>query len=275
MMQTLLLEPGDLLQLKSTDLPSGSFIKLQPQSTSFINAITDPKAVLENVLRNFSALTKGDVFQFLYNDEVFEILVQDVKPENKHSAISCIETDLEVDFAPPADYVEPTRPTPSSAGSSRPGSIVGGGRVTPLTQTEGSMAKSIGYSALVPSALNPAAKLSAFSGSGQKLKVSRTGTPVAKPSTPVAGISSNTAQPTPPVTVRRGDGPQPLRLPPNQLFFGYEIKPVKREGDEEVAEKQKSMFTGGGQTLRAGGKKRKGAEEKGKGRNNAEVIDID
>ena len=68
-MQTLLLEPGDLLQIKSTDLPPGQFIKLQAQSTSFLD-ISDPKAVLENAFRNFSCLTKGDVFTFAYNLEI-------------------------------------------------------------------------------------------------------------------------------------------------------------------------------------------------------------
>ena len=45
-MQTLLLEPGDLIQVKSTTLPLGTFIKLQPQDPSFLE-ISDPKAVLE------------------------------------------------------------------------------------------------------------------------------------------------------------------------------------------------------------------------------------
>jgi hypothetical protein len=44
MMETLGLEPGDLLQTKSTDLPPGQFIKLQPQDTNFLD-ISDPKAV--------------------------------------------------------------------------------------------------------------------------------------------------------------------------------------------------------------------------------------
>jgi len=281
-MQTLKLEPGDLLQIKSTDLPSGSFIKLQPQSMSFINAISDPKAVLENVLRNFSALTKSDTFQFLYNDDVFEIQVLEVKPENESGAISCVETDLEVDFAPPLDYVEPTRPSaPASAGSSRPGSVVGGGRVTPLQ--EGSMAKAIGYSSLAASAATNAA--SAFSGSGQRLKGSRTGTPTAKPSTPVAGTSTD---PTPPPaqTIRKGNGPQPLRLPPGKLFFGYETKPVRKNGDKEAEEKKPSMFSSGGQTLRgggggggsggSGGRKRKGeVDGKGQGRSKTEPIELD
>lgn len=273
MMQTLLLESGDLLQIKSTDLPSGSFIKLQPQSMTFINAISDPKAVLENALRGFSALTESDTFQFLYNDEIFEIQVLEVKPKNPSGAISCVETDLEVDFAPPLDYVEPVRtPAPASAGSSRPGSIVGGNKVIPITQ-EGSMAKAIGYASLAASAANNAA--SAFSGSGNKLKGSRTVTPTAKPTTPVAGTSTNPAPAT--TTIRKGTGPQPLRLAPGKLFFGYEIKPVKKDGDKEAEEKKPSMFsTGGGQTLRsAATRKRKGEDAKGKGRSKDAPIDLD
>ncbi|KAI5787259.1 ubiquitin fusion degradation protein UFD1-domain-containing protein [Geopyxis carbonaria] len=275
MMQTLLLEPGDLLQLKSTDLPSGTFAKFQPQSVSFLNAITDPKAVLENALRTFSSLTKGDIFQFLYNDEVFEIGVLEVKPDSHGGAISCVETDLQVDFAPPLDYVEPTPMASTSAGSSRPGSIVGNRRVTPITQ-EGSMAKNIGYSSLVPGATANAAK-SAFSGQGNKLKGSRGGTP--KASTPVAGSSSNTPPPVAAAqapTVRKGNGPQPLRLPPGQLFFGYPVKPLRKKGDEAEVEKKPSLFEGAGQTLRSNaGKKRKGENDKGKGRSKGEPIEID
>lgn len=259
MMQTLGLQTGDLLQVKSTDLPPGNFLKLQPQSMSFINSITDPKAVLENVLRNFAALTIGDIFQFEYNNRTYEIGVLEVKPDGPMHAITTLETDISVDFAPPLDYVEPEKQAPNSAGSSRPGSVVGGGRVTPITQ-EGGMSKSIGYSSLAPSAaLNAAAqKSSAFSGAGQKLKGSRTSTPSAKPSTPVAGASTNIAPVTLPSTVRRGNGPAPLRLPHGQLFFGYEIKPVKQkdENGKEVEEKKKSFFEGKGMTVR--GKKKKG-----------------
>jgi hypothetical protein len=44
MMMTLLMEPGQLVHVKSTSLPLGSFVKLQPQSVDFLD-ITDPKAV--------------------------------------------------------------------------------------------------------------------------------------------------------------------------------------------------------------------------------------
>ncbi|KAA8911210.1 ubiquitin fusion degradation protein UFD1-domain-containing protein [Sphaerosporella brunnea] len=156
MMRTLSLKAGELVQIKSTAIPSGSFIKLQPQSTSFITAISDPKGVLENALRRFSTLTKGDKFQFLCKGDIFEIAVLDVKPQHQSGGISCLDTDLEVDFAPPLDYAEPVLTTTTTdTGSGGPGSLVGGGRVTPFTQ-ERSMAKRIGYSALAAPVISTA-----------------------------------------------------------------------------------------------------------------------
>ncbi|TPX69750.1 hypothetical protein SpCBS45565_g02167 [Spizellomyces sp. 'palustris'] len=119
MMQTLLLEEGQFVQIKNVELPLGTFVKIQPQSVDFLD-ITDPKAVLEQALRNFSTLTEGDIITFKYNDKLFDILVMETKPAGK--GISIVETDLEVDFAAPLGYQEPapvarSTPTPSMTGS--------------------------------------------------------------------------------------------------------------------------------------------------------------
>ncbi|KAK5012823.1 ubiquitin fusion degradation protein, partial [Cryomyces antarcticus] len=75
-----------------------------------------------------------------------------------------------------------------------------------------------------------------------------------KPSTPVTGASSSTTAAGPPMTttsLRRTNGPQPLRLPPGKLFFGYEIKPVRKADDTRDAEEaDKLHFRGQGNTLR-------------------------
>src|ERR1700738_3107406 len=104
MMNSLLLSEGSLLNLKSTTLPLGKFIKIQPQSTNFLS-IHDPKAVLEMSLRNFSALTTGDVIQISYNSQIYEIAVLETKSHSGDgNAVCVIETDIEVDFAPPGGY---------------------------------------------------------------------------------------------------------------------------------------------------------------------------
>lgn len=61
MMENLHLHEGDLLHVRSSTIPKGSYVKLQPQTSDFIK-ISNPKAVLEATLRNFSALTKGEVW---------------------------------------------------------------------------------------------------------------------------------------------------------------------------------------------------------------------
>jgi ubiquitin fusion degradation protein 1 len=54
-------------------------------------------------------MTTGDVFQFTYNDKKFAFNVLEVRPGN---AVSIVETDMNVDFAPPLDYVEPVYEKP-------------------------------------------------------------------------------------------------------------------------------------------------------------------
>jgi ubiquitin fusion degradation protein 1 len=264
-MQTLLLEPGDLLQIKSTDLPPGQFTKLQAQSTSFLD-ISDPKAVLENAFRNFSCLTKGDVFTFAYNDQTYEMAVLETRPQTEKNAISVLETDLEVDFATPVGYEEPKRTsgtnTPRSMGT---GGLPAGG----MLHSHGTMAQSINYAAIAPESADAAKGAKAVSSNflhgGQRLNAKKgSKAPTPKASTPAAGASTNAPHPPP---ARRTNGPQPLRLPPGKLFFGYAIKPVKkRDGQEQSAEDndEKPKFQGAGQTLR-GGTKRKGAGIGGSG----------
>ncbi|KAI9295722.1 ubiquitin fusion degradation protein UFD1 [Neoconidiobolus thromboides FSU 785] len=110
MLESLQATEGDIIDICSTSLPLGTFVKIQPQSPDFLD-ITDPKAVLENAFRNFSCLTKQEIITISYNNKLYDILVMEIKPEGR--GISIIETDLEVDFAEPLGYVEPQRPASS------------------------------------------------------------------------------------------------------------------------------------------------------------------
>jgi hypothetical protein len=49
MMETLSTEPGSILEVKNVTLPLGSFVKIQPQSTDFLD-ISDHRAVLVGLL---------------------------------------------------------------------------------------------------------------------------------------------------------------------------------------------------------------------------------
>ncbi|KAL0818386.1 hypothetical protein ABMA28_008859 [Loxostege sticticalis] len=102
MMANLLLEEGALLQIENVSLPVATFSRFQPLSEDFLD-ITNPKAVLENCLRNFSCLTSGDVIAIKYNSKVYELCVLETKPGN---AVIIIECDMNVEFAPPVGYKE-------------------------------------------------------------------------------------------------------------------------------------------------------------------------
>lgn len=106
MMHNLFLEEGGRLQIESVSLPVATFSKFQPQTTEFLD-ITNPKAVLENALRNFACLTKDDLIGIKYNSRVYELRVLETKPGN---AVTIIECDMNVEFAAPCDYKEPERP---------------------------------------------------------------------------------------------------------------------------------------------------------------------
>nr|QBH74173.1 ubiquitin fusion degradaton protein [Orthoderella ornata] len=105
MMHNLLLEEGDYLQIESVSLPVATFSRFQPQSEDFLD-ITNPKAVLENGLRSFACLTTGDVIAIKYNQRIYELCVLETKPG---PAVSIIECDMNVEFAPPVGYKEPER----------------------------------------------------------------------------------------------------------------------------------------------------------------------
>ncbi|XP_076941321.1 uncharacterized protein LOC143610836 [Bidens hawaiensis] len=109
MMENMLLQEGDIVNVKNASLSKGTYVKLQPHTMDFLD-ISNPKAILETSLRSYSCLTTGDTIMVSYNNKKFYIDIVETKPSH---AISIIETDCEVDFAQPLDYKEPERPLKS------------------------------------------------------------------------------------------------------------------------------------------------------------------
>ncbi|CAI5935839.1 unnamed protein product [Closterium sp. NIES-64] len=143
-------EGDDIVRFRNATLPKGTYVKLQPHTKDFLD-ISNPKAVLDMTLhsfsclakgesimvpynnqcyfidmtlRSFSCLTAGESIMVAYNNKRYFINVVDARPG---AAISIIETDCEVDFAPPLDYVEPARApaAPSQGVAAAPGSGAG------------------------------------------------------------------------------------------------------------------------------------------------------
>ncbi len=86
--------------MESASLPVATFARFQPHSSDFLD-LTNQKAVLESRLRNFACLSTGDTIVIHYNNKTYELSVLETKPAN---AVSVIECDLNVDFAPPVGY---------------------------------------------------------------------------------------------------------------------------------------------------------------------------
>ncbi|XP_022755797.1 ubiquitin fusion degradation protein 1 homolog isoform X3 [Durio zibethinus] len=116
MMENMLLQEGDIVQVKNASLTKGTYVKLQPHTKDFLD-ISNPKAILETTLRSYSCLTVGDTIMVPYNNKKYYINIVETKPS---PAVSIIETDCEVDFAPPLDYKEPEKPAPSLRSNKMP-----------------------------------------------------------------------------------------------------------------------------------------------------------
>lgn len=114
MMQNLLIEEGAVVTVSNVSLPKASFVKFQAQHVDFLE-ISNPRAVLEHALRNFSCITKGDVICVPYNSKNYHFEIKEVKPQD---AACIIETDCNVDFDAPVGYKEPTASAPSSGNAS-------------------------------------------------------------------------------------------------------------------------------------------------------------
>ncbi|CEP64356.1 polyubiquitin-binding protein UFD1 LALA0_S11e02234g [Lachancea lanzarotensis] len=257
MMESLSVNPGSLLQIASTDLPLGQFVKIEPQSVDFLD-ISDPKAVLENVLRKFSTLSVDDIIEINYNDHIYRIKVLEVKPDSNAKSICVIETDLVTDFAPPVGYVEPDYKALQK--NERP-------KVDPSARGLGPMSKRIDYAAAVNSGQ---LSESSFSGQGQSLK-GKTGDRNKSKDKDI-GLQD--------IKIDMNGPPAALSVPDGVLFFGFPIVPRKDDEEQEFAQgDSKVHFIGAGQSIRQSNNKRRGTKDyqspKVKAPRSPEVIEID
>ncbi|KAL3235794.1 polyubiquitin-binding protein UFD1 [Nakaseomyces bracarensis] len=235
MMETLGAQPGSLMKINSTDVPLGQFVKIEPQSVDFLD-ISDPKAVLENVLRNFSTLTVDDIIEISYNNKTYRIKVLEVKPESAAKSICVIETDLVTDFAPPVGYVEPDYKAMKAEEDAKRKSAA----IDPVKHSQGSMSTRINYSGILNSTNENVVR---FAGEGQKISGK-----TSKPKKETEGIKD--------IKISLGGEPARLDLPEGQLFFGFPLVLPKDENEQEE-DSNKKVFLGEGQSLRKSKKNKK------------------
>jgi len=99
-MKNLDINEGDFIYIRNVSLSKASFIKFKPE-LMFLE-LSDPRAVLEYILRSFSCVTIGDKLYFDYNFKEYILHVIDVKPKK---ACCIIDADIEVEFDQPDGYL--------------------------------------------------------------------------------------------------------------------------------------------------------------------------
>ena len=102
MFNRLALIEGQNINLRNINLGKGKYIKIQPHLTEFIEN-TNQNTILENNLRNYFCLTKGDTITVTFNRKDYLIDIIECKPKKAICTVNC---DIEIDFAPPKDYKE-------------------------------------------------------------------------------------------------------------------------------------------------------------------------
>jgi ubiquitin fusion degradation protein 1 len=93
------------VEIECASAPRGEFIKLLPQQKEFLD-VENPKAELEAALRNYQVLSHGDTIELALEGEFKTMMFTVVGIRPVGEVISIIDTDLEVEFLPPADYKE-------------------------------------------------------------------------------------------------------------------------------------------------------------------------
>jgi ubiquitin fusion degradation protein 1 len=121
MMEGLNVQPMEMVTLKTVILPKATYVKLRPQKKAFIE-LYNPKAVLENKLTGYAALSVGDAVAVAYQGEVYLIDILELKSgANACHAASIVDTELNVDFDRPLDMpASPIETRDSNAGTAFP-----------------------------------------------------------------------------------------------------------------------------------------------------------
>lgn len=243
-MRRLQLTEGDPIRIHGARLPKGKFVKLQPQHVNFLE-LSDPKAVLEQALRNFACLSVGDIIEIAHNAINFEFLIMEAQPSPE--GINVIDTDLEVDFAPPVGYVEPTpqprKPTATMASklgiqvdSTQQVDASGSGRATPTGDAGGA---ATGYSAFTGSGNSLAGKRVKGKGLNKKIEEVEEGSLIRRTDMPRV-VTNDTV-------VGSRQVPAALDLPHGHLFFGFNVlTPAQAQAKvDDAANAQQAPAFGG------------------------------
>lgn len=100
------------LMIDFKTLPKGTNLVLEPHDKKFLD-VPNPKVYLEtHLVRSYPCLAEGSIIRIINGKEFIDFNVKETKPEKY---ISALETDIEVDFKKPLNFVEPPpKPKPKA-----------------------------------------------------------------------------------------------------------------------------------------------------------------
>ena len=101
---------GDIVEISPSNIKKGKFIKLKPFKREFCT-LDNPKEALEKELMKYTILNKTDHLVVEGNGNSYGLIITEMKDITDKDVDSMIinNTDLNVDFDTPMDYVEPLR----------------------------------------------------------------------------------------------------------------------------------------------------------------------
>lgn len=109
LMANLHLRERSLVRIAYAALPIAASLKLQPHAKEFFDDVCNVRVLLEAALKDFACVSVGDTIFVPWNGMEYAVDVVEAKPGE---AVSVIDTDCAVDFAPALDDVLPARPPP-------------------------------------------------------------------------------------------------------------------------------------------------------------------
>lgn len=109
-------DDGDVLRLRLKQLPKATYLRIQPSSVALMR-VFNPRALLENGLREYVAATVGDCFDVEYAGRKYGLEVLEVRPGD---AACLVDADVEVDFATAKDAEAAAAATPSRSSRDLP-----------------------------------------------------------------------------------------------------------------------------------------------------------
>jgi ubiquitin fusion degradation protein 1 len=110
-MDTIGITEGNQVEIEKISPVQGSYMKLRPHKTAFID-LPDPKAILEKIMSSdYPVVTQGQTIELFHEGIKYLIDIVETKPAE---VISIVNTDINIDFEQPLDYVEPVAPAPAA-----------------------------------------------------------------------------------------------------------------------------------------------------------------